>query len=185
MKRVCSTPLSDHSTMTPPCSPPCGTQEMEEGELLEDTHEDLPELSDISDEECSVAEYDTNRYYRGGRETGAEIIMLDSPASPDMKQVVTGSPVKIIPRSPQPNDTGGDSVDEEEDLDEDILYLRLIALRSLAVEDKKDQNDTEENKLAIEMQELLEEAEVAANEESGTAETGDDRINNLVSRLKF
>jgi len=49
--------------------------------------------------------------------------------------------------------------------------LRLIALRSLAVEEKKEQGQLEENKLAIEMQELLEEAEVAAKEEAGTSET--------------
>ena len=59
-------------------------------------------------------------------------------------------------------------------MDEDILYLRLIALRSLAVEEKKEQGQLEENNLAIEMQELLEEAEVAAKEEAGDSETGED-----------
>ena len=60
-------------------------------------------------------------------------------------------------------------------MDEDLLYLRLIALRSLASEDKKPE-ETEgeadnENELAVEMRELLEEAEVAANE-NDDIETG-------------
>jgi len=168
------TPLSEGGTITPPCSPPFGAQvvEMEEGELLDETQE-LPEMSDISDDEDSVREYeyDTNKYYRGGRESGAEVVLVDSPASPDFRQEVTGSPVRIIPRSPVQEDCGVESLGEEEDLDEDILYLRLIALRSLAVEEKKEQGQLEENKLAIEMQELLDEAEVAAKEEAGDSET--------------
>ena len=127
-----------------------------------------------SDEEGSVYQYDTNRYYRGGREGAADVVMLDSPASPDTRQEVTGSPVRIIPGSPQQDEGGGDSLGEEEDLDEDILYLRLIALRSLAVEEKRQQGEMEENKLAIEMQELLEEAEVAASEEAVGTGTGDE-----------
>ena len=119
-------------------------------------------------------QYDTTRYYRGGREGGADVIMVDSPASPDFRQEVTGSPVRVIPRSPLHDDGGGESLGEEEDLDEDILYLRLIALRSLAVEEKREQGQIEESKLAMEMQELLEEAEVAANEEAGASETGED-----------
>merc|ERR1719376_1287176 len=168
------TPLSEGGTITPPCSPPFGAQvmEMEEGEVLDETQE-LPEMSDISDDEDSVREYeyDTNKYYRGGRESGAEVVLVDSPASPDFRQEVTGSPVRIIPRSPVQDDCGVESLGEEEDLDEDILYLRLIALRSLAVEEKKEQGQLEENKLAIEMQELLDEAEVAAKEEAGDSET--------------
>ena len=98
--------------------------------------------------------------------------MLDSPASPDTKQLVTGSPLKMIPGSPQIHDVG-DSVDEDEDLDEDILYLRLIALRSLAVEEKREQSQSKDSNLAIEMQELLEEAEVAANQEACSNDTGE------------
>ena len=58
-------------------------------------------------------------------------------------------------------------------MDEDLLYLRLIALRSLASEDKKPEETEAEgdNELAVEMRELLEEAEVAANE-NGDMETG-------------
>ena len=58
-------------------------------------------------------------------------------------------------------------------MDEDLLYLRLIALRSLASEDKKPEETEAEgdNELAVEMRELLEEAEVAANE-NGDIETG-------------
>ena len=58
-------------------------------------------------------------------------------------------------------------------MDEDLLYLRLIALRSLAAEDKKPEEAEAEadNELAVEMRELLEEAEVAANE-NGDIETG-------------
>ena len=69
------------------------------------------------------------------------------------------------------DDEGGDPLGEE-DLDEDILYLRLIALRSLAVEEKR-LEEQEENKLGIEMQELLEEAELAACEEAGANQTGE------------
>jgi len=128
-----------------------------------------------SDEEGSVREYqyDTTRYYRGGKEGVSGGVMVDSPASPDTRQEVTGSPLRIIPGSPQ-QDEGVDSLGEEEDLDEDILYLRLIALRSLAVEEKREQGVMEENKLAMEMQELLEEAEVAASEEVDGTETGED-----------
>ena len=61
-------------------------------------------------------------------------------------------------------------------MDEDLLYLRLIALRSLASEDKKPEETEGEgegdNELAVEMQELLEEAEVAANE-NADIETGE------------
>ena len=60
-------------------------------------------------------------------------------------------------------------------MDEDLLYLRLIALRSLASEDKKPEETEGEadNELAVEMRELLEEAEVAANENDGI-ETGEE-----------
>jgi len=138
-------------------------------------------------------QYDTTRYYRGGREGGADIVMVDSPASPDFRQEVTGSPVRVIPRSPLHDDGGGESLGEEEDLDEDILYLRLIALRSLAVEEKREQGQIEESKLAMEMQELLEEAEVAANEEAGASETAvisevitiDDEEEDPISEMKL
>merc|ERR1719232_2298836 len=65
------------------------------------------------------------------------------------------------------------SDDEDEDMDEDLLYLRLIALRSLEEVSKPDYEieDTVENKLAVEMKELLEEAEVAAKEVSECGET--------------
>ena len=99
----------------------------------------------------------------------------DSPASPDAAQVISGSPLKIIPRSPQQEVV---ELLEDEDQDEDLLYLRLIALRSLAVEDKKQLHEGEldkhgENKMAVEMRELLEEAEVAATEDPTNTETGD------------
>merc|ERR1719480_430123 len=61
-------------------------------------------------------------------------------------------------------------------MDEDLLYLRLIALRSLAEENKTDDAETAasgdaDNNLAQEMKELLEEAEDAANENSDKVET--------------
>ena len=61
-------------------------------------------------------------------------------------------------------------------MDEDLLYLRLIALRSLASEDKKPEETEGEadNELAVEMRELLEEAEVAANE-NDSIETGEEK----------
>lgn len=94
---------------------------------------------------------------------------------------VSGSPLKIIPRSPM-RDIPGNDEEEEEDMDEDLLYLRLIALRSLAEENKTDDAETAasgdaDNNLAQEMKELLEEAEDAANENSDKVETGkDDKI---------
>ena len=64
--------------------------------------------------------------------------------------------------------------DEDEDMDADLLYLRLIALRSLEVSKPDEEvDDTDENKLAVEMKELLEEAEVAAKEVSECGDTGD------------
>ena len=66
------------------------------------------------------------------------------------------------------------SDDDDEDMDEDLLYLRLIALRSLEVSKPDEEvEDTDENKLAVEMKELLEEAEVAAKEVSECGDTGD------------
>ena len=79
-------------------------------------------------------------------------------------------------------DIPGNDEEEEEDMDEDLLYLRLIALRSLAEENKTDDAETAasgdaDNNLAQEMKELLEEAEDAANENSDKVETGkDDKI---------
>lgn len=54
------------------------------------------------------------------------------------------------------------------------MHLRLIALRSLAVKEKREQGELEGSKVAMEMQELLEEAEVAANEEAEAVEIGED-----------
>ena len=47
---------------------------------------------------------------------------------------------------------------EEEDLDEDLLYLRLIALRSLATEKEEEEKREKEEEGKAEMLELLEEA---------------------------
>ena len=87
-----------------------------------------------------------------------------------------------------------DDDEEEEDMDEDLLYLRLIALRSLADENKPPDDagniGEADKKLAndeAELLELLEEAEVAANEnESASAvESGDKKIRsfNVQSQL--
>ena len=100
--------------------------------------------------------------------------LFDSPASPEMDALVSGSPLKIIPRSPMREPPGDD--DEEEDMDEDLLYLRLIALRSLAEEHKTEEGEVGESgttTLAKEMKELLEEAEDAAKENSEKVETGE------------
>ena len=114
--------------------------------------------------------------------------VFDSPASPDMDpdHHVSGSPLKIIPRSPM-RDVQGDQDDEEEeeDMDEDLLYLRLIALRSLAEENKAEENG--DSQLAEEMKELLEEAEDAARtrcgENSDKVETG--KTSNLTLRYYY
>ena len=132
----------------------------------------------VSDEELS---YDNGRYYRTGQayqdssSALPEGVVFDSPASPDMGQEVSGSPLKIIPRSPTQDTRPSSSGDEDDDMDEDLLYLRLIALRSLASEDKKpEETETEkDDDLAVEMRELLEEAEVAANENVDDLETGE------------
>jgi hypothetical protein len=105
---------------------------------------------------------------------GLNKTLTDSPASPDVAAMVTGSPILIIPASPphRPllSEEGGsgnssreednEEEEEEEDIDEDILYLRLIALRSLAGEDRTERR--EKQVLAREMQELIEEADEAA-----------------------
>ena len=65
---------------------------------------------------------------------------------------------------------GEEGFSEGEDLN-DVLYLRLIALRSRAVGEKREQGELEGSKLAMDIQELLEEAEVTANEEAEAAET--------------
>merc|ERR1719166_467475 len=100
-------------------------------------------------------------------------MVFDSPASPDLGQEVSGSPLRIIPRSPTQDTRPSSSGDEDDDMDEDLLYLRLIALRSLASEDKKpEETETEkDDDLAVEMRELLEEAEVAASENVDDLET--------------
>ena len=105
---------------------------------------------------------------------------IESPASPDVAAMVTGSPVKIIPASPPPpsaaageesrgedTTTGEEEEDEEEDIDEDLLYLRLIALRSMAAEENAEgsKERMEKQVLAKEMQELIAEAEEAASYE--------------------
>jgi hypothetical protein len=88
--------------------------------------------------------------------------------------MVTGSPLHIIPASPPRADEDSrdeeDTTGDEEDIDEDILYLRLIALRSMAAEDKLEEGNSTESRerqevLAREMQELIEEAEEAASYE--------------------
>ena len=128
-----------------------------------------------SDEELG---YDNGRYYRTGLaytdSTSIPAMVFDSPASPDLGQEVSGSPLRIIPRSPTQDIRANSSGDEDDDMDEDLLYLRLIALRSLASEDKKpEETETEkDNDLAVEMRELLDEAEVAASENVDDLETG-------------
>ena len=131
---------------------------------------------------CSDTEethYDSGRYYRTGSAAKdlPDGCVFDSPASPEMGHHVSGSPLKVIPRSPVRTAAHGseDDQEEEEDMDEDLLYLRLIALRSLeAVEEEKTDEavDDNDNKLAGEMKELLEEAELAAQENSDDVETG-------------
>ena len=116
------------------------------------------------------SQYDVRRYYRDGssdgrqRDTISSGFLVDSPASPDDPTAVAGSPLKIIPASPtRPQESGSE---DDEDIDEDILYLRLIALRSMAAEEEKEKEKKNENQaresMAQEMQQLLEEANEAA-----------------------
>ena len=88
-------------------------------------------------------------------------VIQDSPASPDGSFPVTGSPLKIIPSSPRPGapvvaakDEEEEESDMDEDIDEGILYLRLMALKSMSAE-------TEEEKMEREMHLLLDEANQA------------------------
>ena len=113
-------------------------------------------------------QYDTTRYYRGDREGGTDLVMLDSPALPDTRSPghQYGSSLGRLSRM-----MGEEGFSEGEDLNEDVLYLRLIALRSRAVGEKREQGELEGSKLAMDIQELLEEAEVTANEEAEAAET--------------
>ena len=92
-------------------------------------------------------------------------MQLESPASPDgLNTMITGSPLKIIPSSSTHDSVGvttDEAVSEDEDedeVDEDILYLRLIALRSI------DAGETQEETMEREMQQLLEEADEAAQQ---------------------
>ena len=104
-------------------------------------------------------QYDTTRYYRGGREGGADLVMLDSPASPGHQY---GSSLGHLSRM-----MGEEGfLEEEEHLNEVVLYLR-----SRAVGEKREKGELEGSKLAMDIQELLEEAEVPANEEAEAAET--------------
>ena len=68
-------------------------------------------------------------------------------------------------------------VEQEEDLDEDILYLRLIALRSLANEREEEERREKEGRVeggvdTAEMLELLEEAEAASGDLAAAGEDG-------------
>ena len=128
---------------------------MEEGEL--------PSLSSPLSEKSL---YDVRRYYRDTSSDSRQLDSLvapsgsgtvDSPASPE-DAAVTGSPLKIIPASPTGPSTEPVS-DEDDDIDEDLLYLRLIALRSMAAEEEKEKAKLE---MTEEMHELIEEADEAA-----------------------
>ena len=118
--------------------------EIGEVELLEDGEHSSPLAPDPV--------YDVGRYY--GKNSN-----VDSPASPETRDV-TGSPIHIIPGSPKPNP---DDVSEDEDIDEDILYLRLMALRS--IQDAASTEGTEESEqetLEREMEDLIDEANQAS-----------------------
>ena len=93
--------------------------------------------------------YDVRRYY-------GQTCNVDSPASPETRDV-TGSPIHIIPGSPKPNP---DDASEDEDIDEDILYLRLMALRS--IQDAASTEESEQETLEREMEDLIDEANQAS-----------------------
>jgi len=129
--------------------------------------------------------YDRARYY-GGRERGRKMEeVLESPASPEVVEEEPRGQVRRIPVEELPQEVverggwvevSGPAVQEEEqeeDLDEDILYLRLIALRSLAnerEEEERREKAREEEQGREEMLELLQEAEAAGRVEAATAQ---------------
>merc|ERR1719234_1416381 len=75
---------------------------------------------------------------------------------------------------------------EEEDLDEDLLYLRLIALRSLATEKEEEEKREKEAEGKAEMLQLLEEAksgDLAAAEVITIEDDDDDPISEMKLHL--
>ena len=117
--------------------------EIGEVELLEDG--ELNHSSPLAPDPI----YDVRRYY-------GQTCNVDSPASPETRDV-TGSPIHIIPGSPKPNP---DDASEDEDIDEDILYLRLMALRS--IQDAASTEESEQETLEREMEDLIDEANQAS-----------------------
>ena len=80
-------------------------------------------------------------------------------------------------RGPELEEQQEEPVEQEEDLDEDILYLRLIALRSLANEREEEERREKEGRVeggvdTAEMLELLEEAEAASGDLAAAGEEG-------------
>ena len=63
---------------------------------------------------------------------------------------------------PEVENVEGTSDDEEEDIEEDELYLRLIALKSMAPDLVEEESNEKNDTLETEMNELLEEADKAA-----------------------
>ena len=95
---------------------------------------------------------------------------LESPASPDGIFPVNGSPLKIIPSSPSflpsldcdnNSDEHGRDDEDDDDIDEGILYLRLMALKSMSAETDA---ETADEKHEREMHQLLDEANQAVLE---------------------
>lgn len=112
--------------------------------------------------------------------------ITDSPASPE---AVPCDEIAMEPRIIPVGDLGEDVEELEDDIDEDILYLRLIALRSMQQEEEENGKVKDDGKvggncggadlykdvsddLTNEMQELLEEAEEAAAASSRSPEKG-------------
>ncbi|TRY62522.1 hypothetical protein TCAL_16613 [Tigriopus californicus] len=158
---------------------------IEEGEL------DQLDLSDISDSEfpdtpfkgeripaasghapmatTGKSTYDAGRYHhkrkRGGLDANREAL-INSPVPDDVIEVPPSPSLSSLSLSP----ASGRDPDEMEDLDEDELYLRLIALRSMAPELGPERLSPENEPAApedphmIEMIDLLEEADEAAEE---------------------
>lgn len=145
-------------------------------------------------------------------------VTTDSPASPEPTEAGRWSlPVREIPVEerrlpPGVEERGGwvqvvgppDLEGQEEDLDEDILYLRLIALRSLAMEKEEEELKEKEKEGIVvatevldnkemldttEMLELLEEAEAASGDfvkvETTEVITIEDDDDDPISELKL
>jgi len=166
--------MSGSRETTPEISPlRVDKEDQEEGEITDD------HLSCISEDEF-IEELEAIACDESPGEN------LESPASPDGIFPVNGSPLKIIPSSPSflpsldcdNNSDGNEREDDDDDIDEGILYLRLMALKSMSAETA----ETADEKHEREMHQLLDEANQAVLEHIPEERSAED--DTALSKLK-